>query len=63
LAALPRPPQFNPTWPGGKPMKIDWPPNLNVLDGFLTCFDRTYSEAYGNKMCTRPIGQIQLPRG
>lgn len=25
-----------------------WPPNLNIVEGFLHCFDKPYDEAYGN---------------
>ncbi|WEJ99810.1 MAG: hypothetical protein P0Y59_23410 [Candidatus Sphingomonas phytovorans] len=52
LASLPRPPSFSPVGPDGKPMMVAWPPNLNVLDGFLSCWGRPYKEAYS---CTRPI--------
>jgi hypothetical protein len=32
----------------GQPaMKVRWPPNLDVVDGFLNCFDKSYDEAYG----------------
>lgn len=31
---------------------VQWPPNLNILDGFLKCFDRSYRDAYGSKSCT-----------
>ncbi len=24
-----------------------WPPNLDVVDGFMACFDKSYKEAYG----------------
>jgi hypothetical protein len=27
---------------------LAWPPNLDVLDRLLTCFDRPYREAYGD---------------
>jgi hypothetical protein len=27
-------------------VSIAWPPNLNVLDGLIMCFDRPYSKAY-----------------
>jgi hypothetical protein len=61
LAALPRPADFKPTGPDGKPLNIAWPPNLNVLDGLLACFGRSYDKAYGNPRCMKPIGQIHLP--
>jgi hypothetical protein len=28
-----------------------WPANLNILDSFLKCFDKSYAEAYHNKKC------------
>lgn len=33
----------------GKDMK--WPPNLDVVDGLIACFDKPYSEAYGHPNC------------
>lgn len=54
LVQLPRPKGFDPRGPDGKPIKIAWPPNLNVVDGLLQCFDKSYAEAYG-PACTRPI--------
>lgn len=52
LAALPPPASLMATRPDGTKVKIEWPPNLRVLDGFLQCFDRPYREAYGSKACT-----------
>ncbi len=40
LAGLPRPTEFD----GAK-----WPPNLEVVDGLLTCFGKPYSEAYSSE--------------
>jgi hypothetical protein len=34
LAAVPKPADFHPVDPSGKPVAIAWPPNLNVLDGY-----------------------------
>jgi hypothetical protein len=56
LAAVPKPADFHPVDPSGKPVAIAWPPNLNVLDGLLICFDRPYAVAYGTPECTRPMG-------
>lgn len=36
-----------PTQPGQPPMRMRWPPNLDVVDGLLHCFGRSYGEAYG----------------
>lgn len=47
LAALEEPEDFRPVDQDGNEVDISWPPNLNVVDGFLACFDRPYSEAYG----------------
>lgn len=54
LAALPRPNQL-PTWTvNGKKVPMAWPVNLNVLDGFLRCFDKPYEQAYGQE-CSVPF--------
>lgn len=47
LARLPRPEDFNPQDAQGNVVNISWPPNLSVVDGLITCFDRGYKEAYG----------------
>jgi hypothetical protein len=57
LAALPTPADWHPVGPDGKPFPIKWPPNLNVLEGLLKCFGRSYEEAYGSATCTKPIGK------
>jgi hypothetical protein len=54
LAHLPRPPSFNPSGPDGRPLAISWPMNLNVVDGFLACFGKSYEQAYGPG-CTKPM--------
>ena len=59
LAAIPRPANFNPTDGDGKPIAIKWPPNLDVLNGLLNCFDRSYAEAYGS--ACRPMIKIEAP--
>lgn len=33
---------------GGKTMKMRWPPNIDVVDGLVQCFDKPYEEAYGS---------------
>jgi hypothetical protein len=60
LAALPKPQDFHPLGPNGKPFKMDWPPNLNILDGFLVCFDRSYEKAYGTRECAAPSAKAQV---
>lgn len=51
LAAVPKPADWTDTLMvrvNGKSMSVtvSWPPNLNVLDGLIMCFDRPYSIAY-----------------
>ena len=46
LARLPAPKDWHPNDPDGKPVRIAWPLNLNVLDGFLQCWDASYRDAY-----------------
>ena len=36
-------PSFN---QNGKPMEINWPPNLDVVDRLIRCFDNNYKQAY-----------------
>ncbi|MRW92794.1 hypothetical protein GJ699_22605 [Duganella sp. FT80W] len=31
----------------GQKRKIRWPPNIDVVDGLIACFDKPYTEAYG----------------
>lgn len=46
LAALPRPPELAQTvGPDGKPIKLQWPRNLNMLDGFRRCWNQPYRQA------------------
>ena len=52
LAALPKPRDLPSFKINGQDVPIDWPLNLNVLDGFLKCFDRPYAEAYATTACT-----------
>nr|WP_017122186.1 hypothetical protein [Xanthomonas vasicola] len=36
----------------GRPeMKVRWPPNLDVVDGLIKCYDEPYSVAYGAQRC------------
>jgi len=38
---------------GGRPaMKMRWPPNIDVVDGLVACFDKPYATAY--EMSCRP---------
>lgn len=38
---------------GGKTMRMRWPPNIDVVDGFVKCFDQPYENAYA-KACRPP---------
>ncbi|WMS87786.1 hypothetical protein [Pleionea litopenaei] len=46
LAAIEKPDGLHMTDPNGKPIKISWPPNLNVVDKLVECFGKSYKEAY-----------------
>jgi hypothetical protein len=35
-----------PSGPGQSPMRIRWPPNIDVVDGLVACFGQSYGEAY-----------------
>ena len=41
----------------GKPVKMNWPPNPNVVDGFVECFGNSYNDAYNT--CCRPFSREQ----
>ena len=65
LIAIPAPEQiaralkdgrYHFTTAGGQKVDVPWPPNLDVLDGFLRCFDRDYHNAMGNQACRNPQG-------
>ncbi|MGY0635260.1 hypothetical protein [Luteimonas sp. A478] len=36
-----------PTQPDQPPIRMRWPPNLDVVEGLVKCFGKSYSEAYG----------------
>ncbi len=55
LAALPKPPGFDPVGPDGKPRPTAWPLNLHVLDGFLRCWGQPYKAAY---RCPEPPNPV-----
>ena len=60
LAKLPRPDGFSSlTAPDGKPVTLDWPMNLNVLDGFLRCWCQPYKKAYS---CAKPMFTYSKPQ-
>ena len=44
---------------GGRPaMKVRWPPNIDVVDGFLNCFEKPYKEAYRSDC--RPHAAVEI---
>jgi len=61
LAQVPPSPDMPPVREGfielpmgnGQTMKMRWPPNLDVVDGLIRCFDKPYSVAYAND-CRAP---------
>jgi hypothetical protein len=59
LAALPRPEDFQPRDVNGHPINLAWPPNLNVVDGFIRCFGQTYEQAYA---CAPPVAVERATR-
>jgi len=51
MAAQPRPAWFDKVaaeMQAREHVTPQWPPNLDVLDGLIACFDKTYDEAYGD---------------
>lgn len=43
-----------PTQPDQPPIRMRWPPNIDVVEGLVKCFGESYSEAYGSSC--RPDG-------
>jgi len=58
LAALPRPAGYAPVGVDGKPRAYAWPMNLNILDGFVACWNRGYKQAYA---CAKPAVRTLPP--
>lgn len=52
LARIPRPDSFPILDADGKPIDVSWPPNLDVVDHLIACFDQEYLAAYGR--CEEP---------
>lgn len=50
LAATPAPPDWDKlvAEQAKRGRRVSWPPNLDVVDRLITCFGRTYDEAYGS---------------
>jgi len=43
----------------GQPaMRVRWPPNIDVVDGFLHCFDKPYKDAYRSEC--RPHAAVEI---
>jgi hypothetical protein len=57
LAARPRPPDWDPRDPTGRPIPVAWPPNLNAVDGLIRCFGKPYEQAYST--CAEPMRIIR----
>ncbi|MEX2258355.1 MAG: hypothetical protein WD672_06565 [Woeseia sp.] len=53
LAATPMPDDFSPVDSFGNPLNLRWPPNLNVVDGLISCFGKGYETAYND--CSAPL--------
>ena len=47
LSRVPRPVTFDPRDQQGRPLLVEWPMNLTVVDALIRCFDRSYAQAYG----------------
>jgi len=43
-----------PAQPGQPTTRMRWPPNIDVVDGLIACFDKPYSEAY-KTTCRPPL--------
>jgi len=56
LKTVPEPEETSFTTPDGVVIQMDWPPNLNVLEAFDHCWEKTYREAYGTPECAAPEG-------
>ena len=57
LAAIPKP-EATAVYADGRPAKIIWPPNMNILKGFEKCWDSPYREAYGTgDNCATPFAE------
>ncbi|WP_287830312.1 hypothetical protein [Idiomarina sp.] len=46
LSNVKKPEGFNPVDSNGNPIKVEWPPNLDVLQRYNQCFEKGYLEAY-----------------
>lgn len=38
----------------GNPHKMRWPPNIDVVDGLIKCFEKSYRDAYSDPECRPP---------
>lgn len=57
LAGLPKPAWFEAAAASATAqhgLTVTWPPNLDVVDGLIACFDRPYAEAY-SLSCREPV--------
>ena len=53
LFEVSEPDNFNPVDINGRAVDLIWPPNLNVVDGFVACFTKSYGEAFNE--CSGPL--------
>ncbi|MFA5988335.1 MAG: hypothetical protein WC803_01850 [Sphingomonas sp.] len=60
LARLPAPKELPNFTLNGQKVPVAWPLNLNVLDGFLKCFDKPYAVAYSSDACTASLAKITV---
>ena len=54
LSGIPEPSDNSFARSDGTVVKMQWPPNMNVLRGFEQCWDQPYARAYGGE-CTEPM--------
>ncbi|GMN03182.1 hypothetical protein [Erythrobacter sp. MTPC3] len=55
LKTIPEPENNSFTRPDGTTVQMSWSPNLNVLEGFEKCWEKSYAEAYGNRDCSASL--------
>ena len=56
LKSIPAPSEASVTRPDGTVVQLSWPPNLDVLEAFERCWEKSYSEAYATAECRNPKG-------
>ena len=63
LAVVPKPEgmDLKMEQPDGTVLELAWPPNLNVVDGLIDCFGKSYREAYNAPCRSRPSVTVVEP--